>query len=33
MLNFLWAGMMLIGVCYAALMGNISDVTNAAIDS
>ena len=33
MLNFLWAGMMLIGICYAALMGNISDVTNAAIDS
>lgn len=33
MLNFLWAGMMLVGVCYAALTGNISEVTNAAIDS
>ena len=33
MLNFLWAGMMLIGICYAALTGNVSDVTNAAIDS
>lgn len=33
MLNFLWAGMMLIGVCFAALTGDISQVTNAAIDS
>lgn len=33
MLNFLWAGMMLIGVCYAAFTGNISEVTNAALDS
>lgn len=33
MLNFLWAGMMILGVCYAALTGNISAVTDAAIDS
>lgn len=33
MLNFLWAGMMIVGVIYAALTGNISEVTNAAIDS
>ncbi len=33
MLNFLWAGMMFVGVVYAAFTGNISEVTNAAIDS
>ena len=33
MLNFLWAGMMIIGVVYAALTGNISEVTTAALDS
>lgn len=33
MLNFLWAGMIIIGVMYAALTGNIADVTNAALDS
>ena len=33
MLNFLWAGMMIIGVIYAVFTGNISEVTNAAIDS
>lgn len=33
MLNFLWAGMMIVGVAYAALTGNISEVTTAAIDS
>lgn len=33
MLNFLWAGMMLIGVGYGALTGNINEVTNAALDS
>lgn len=33
MLNFLWAGMIIIGVIYAAFTGNIADVTNAALDS
>ena len=33
MLNFIWAGMIVIGVLYAALQGDISSVTNAAIDS
>ena len=33
MLNFLWAGMIILGVMYAALTGNIVEVTNAALDS
>ena len=33
MLNFLWAGMIIIGVMYAAFTGNIAEVTNAALDS
>lgn len=33
MLNFFWAGMMMIGIIYAAFTGNISEVTNAALDS
>ena len=33
MLNFLWSGMIIIGVMYAALTGNIAEVTNAALDS
>ena len=33
MLNFLWAGMIIIGVMYAALTGNIAEVTNATLDS
>lgn len=33
MLNYLWAGMILIGVIYAAVTGNMSTVTNAALDS
>lgn len=33
MLNYLWAGMILIGVVYAACTGNMSAVTNAALDS
>lgn len=33
MLNYLWAGMILIGVVYAAFTGNMSTVTNAALDS
>ncbi len=33
MLNYLWAGMILTGVIYAAFTGNMSAVTNAALDS
>lgn len=33
MLNFIWAGMIVIGVVYAALNGNIGSVTDAALDS
>ena len=33
MLNFLWAGMIVIGVAFAALQGDIGAVTNAALDS
>lgn len=33
MLNYLWAGMILTGIIYAAVTGRIPDVTNAAIDS
>lgn len=33
MLNFLWAGMIVIGVVFAALQGDIGAVTNAALDS
>ena len=33
MLNFLWAGMIIIGVMYAAFTGTIAEVTNAALDS
>lgn len=33
MLNFIWAGMIVVGVLYAALQGDVSSVTNAAIDS
>ena len=33
MLNFLWAGMIVIGIIYAALQGDIGSVTNAALDS
>lgn len=33
MLNFLWAGMILVGIVYGALQGNLGDVTNAALDS
>ena len=31
-MNYLWAGMILIGVIYAAFTGNMSAVTNAALD-
>lgn len=33
MLNFLWAGMIIVGVMYAVFTGNIAEVTNAALDS
>lgn len=33
MLNFLWAGMIIIGILYGALQGNLADVTNAALES
>lgn len=33
MLNFLWAGMIIVGVMYATFTGNIAEVTNAALDS
>lgn len=33
MLNYLWAGMILAGIIFAALTGRMPDITNAAIDS
>ena len=33
MLNFIWAGMIIIGVVYATLQGDIASVTTAALDS
>lgn len=33
MLNFLWAGMIIIGILYGAWQGNLADITNAALDS
>ena len=33
MLNFLWAGMIIVGVIFAAFQGNLDTVTNAALDS
>ena len=33
MLNFLWTGMIMIGILYGALQGNLGEVTNAALDS
>ena len=33
MLNYLWAGMILIGIIFAAFTGRMPDITNAAIDS
>ncbi len=33
MLNYLWAGMILIGVCYGALTGNMSELGNGALNS
>ena len=33
MLNFLWAFMILIGIIFAAFTGNLTEITNAALDS
>lgn len=33
MLNYLWAGMILVGIVYAVLTGNVGAVTDAALDS
>ena len=33
MLNFLWVGMICLGILYGAWQGNLADITNAALDS
>lgn len=33
MLNYLWAGMILVGILYGAFNGKMTDITNAALDS
>ena len=33
MLNYLWAGMILTGIIFAAFTGRMPDITNAALDS
>lgn len=33
MLNFIWAGMILFGICFGVITGNMEAVTNAALDS
>ena len=33
MLNYLWAGMILVGICYGALTGNMEAVGNGALES
>ena len=33
MLNYLWAGMILVGILYGAFNGKMPDITNAALDS
>ncbi len=33
MLNYLWAGMIFIGILYAAFTGRMPDITDAALDS
>lgn len=33
MLNYLWAGMILVGIIFAAFTGRLPDITNAALDS
>lgn len=33
MLNILWSGMIIAGILYSAVTGNVSDISNAALDS
>ena len=33
MLNYLWAGMILIGILFAAFTGQMPDITSAALDA
>ncbi|MCL2171981.1 MAG: nucleoside recognition protein, partial [Defluviitaleaceae bacterium] len=33
MLNYLWMGMIIIGVVVGAITGNMAEITNAAVDS
>ena len=33
MLNFLWAGMILLGVCYGTITGNIAEVGEGALEA
>ena len=33
MLNYLWAGMILVGILFASFTGRMPDITNAALDS
>lgn len=33
MLNYLWAGMIIVGIIFAAFTGKMPDITNAALDS
>ena len=33
MLNYLWAGMIVIGIIFASFTGKMPDITNAALDS
>lgn len=33
MLNYLWVGMITVGIMYGALQGNLAEITNAALDS
>lgn len=33
MLNYLWAGMILVGIVYAVFTGNVASITDAALDS
>ena len=32
-MNYLWSSMIVVGIVYGALTGNISEVTNAALES
>lgn len=33
MLNILWSGMIIAGILYSVVTGNVSDISNAALDS